>query len=66
MSSRETSITPADLKRLLLNVYTRYRAGRIDEDRARQETLILNVCLEAVSEDTLNERLVKIREALRG
>jgi hypothetical protein len=62
---REAQITPGEIKRLLFNVYKRYRSGRIDGERAKQETTVLTACLKAVEEDALNERLDEIRSVLR-
>lgn len=60
------TITAEDLKRLLVDVYRRFRRGLIDAEQAKQETFLLNSCLEAVATAETSERLNTIREIIRG
>ena len=62
----KSSNRPADIKTLLFDVYRRYRAGLIDDTRAREEARLLTACLEAVAEADEIERLERIREVLRA
>ena len=65
MIDRQT-ITTADLKRLLVDVYRRFKRGLIDAEQAKQETFLLNSCLEAVATAETSERLNTLRDIMRG
>jgi DNA-directed RNA polymerase subunit F len=66
MIAEAKPITAAEIKRLLLDVYRRFRRGLIDAEQARQEAYLLNSCLEAVAESETNERLQELQNILRG
>jgi hypothetical protein len=59
-------ITTADLKRLLIDVYRRFRGGLIDANQAKQETLLLTSCLDAVAVEETSERVKRLSDILRG
>lgn len=57
-------IEAADVKRLLLRVYRRYRNNEITENAARQETFLLNSVLKAIETTDLETRLRRIESVL--
>jgi len=66
MFTNKTDITAKDIKRLLLGVYKRYRAGEITEQTAYKESSILNSITKAIEVTDMEERLQSIEEALRN
>jgi hypothetical protein len=59
------SITSDSIKRLLVHVYRRFKDGLIDAEQAKQETLLLNSCLEAVTHAETIARLSSLRDILK-
>jgi len=60
MFTGKTEIQAKDVKRLLLSVYRRFRAGEITESGAYREAYLLNSVLKAIEITDLEERLSKI------
>jgi hypothetical protein len=55
-------IQAKEVKRLLFNVYKRYRSGGITEAQATKETTILNSILRAIEITDLEDRVEKLEE----
>ena len=59
-------IEAKDIKRLLLNVYRKYRKGSITEAKAQKETYILNSVLKAIEVTDLEERIKEMENTLKN
>ena len=59
-------ITSKDIKRLMLDVYRRYRAREINEPQATKEAALLTTCLKTMEVADLEEKLNSISSALKG
>lgn len=59
-------IEAKDIKRLLLNVYRKYRKGYITEAKAQKETYILNSVLKAIEVTDLEERIKEMENTLKN
>jgi hypothetical protein len=66
MFTEKPDITTAQVKRLLLDVYRRYRNRRIDKERAREESSLLVGLLQAVAEEEQSKRLEDLKNVLRS
>lgn len=63
--SNRQNVKAEDVKKLLLNTYSRLYRGDITEARAYKETYILNSILRAIEVTDLENRLQRIEELLK-
>lgn len=54
-----------EIKRLLLNTYSRYRKGELSHTSAKTEALILNSLLKAIQLSDLERKLESIESILK-